>query len=334
MSEPTKHSKRRTRVERTMDSINDLTEDERKQIFDRLVDESFDENAYARALAKLADPMDYIAEALERTVNWGKMVGSSTGYYDIDKMTLGLAPGELTIVAGETSQGKTMLCCNIAVRMAMAGKKVVFVTLEMTKTELLSRLWNIVGFGADNSDQMEHLCENLRFQQSNQMDWRTVPYLIERAKKWGADVVFIDHLHYFVREMDDVANGIGTTTKAFKQAAIEHNLPIVLISHTRKVDKSRGKSHADIDDLRGSSYIAQDADIVLMVYQDKESEEPHIYVQLAKNRNRVDYRIGAEVRHPRDGVRILDTERDERGGYPCDSWSIHGRKHSITGGQM
>ena len=134
--------KSRTRVERQMDNIRDMSDTEREQILDQLIDDKVDDEVEAKAKASLADPLEYADEALDRIEHWGEMVGLSSGYYDIDKMTVGFAPGELTIVAGETSQGKTLLCCNIAANMIRQKHKIVFVTLEMTKAELLSRFWN------------------------------------------------------------------------------------------------------------------------------------------------------------------------------------------------
>ena len=63
---------------------------------------------------QVASMLDYIDEAQERYDNWGKMQGLSTGFPSIDKLTLGLVGGELIIVAGQTSRGKTLLSMNIA----------------------------------------------------------------------------------------------------------------------------------------------------------------------------------------------------------------------------
>lgn len=244
-------------------------------------------------------------------------------------MTCGFAPGELTIVAGETSQGKTLLCCNVAANMIKEKHKVVFVTLEMTKAELLSRFWKILGYKTDGEgcEQLVNACKYLRFQQIDRMDWKTIPYLIEQAKDWGAECVFIDHLHYFARDMHDMANELGIITQEFKQAAIKFNIPIVLVSHTRKIEK--GKKHADLNDLRGSSYIAQDADIVLMVWQDKDSPDT-ITIGLDKNRNRLDYRVGTAVNHYKEGLIINDIEYAGRGQLDKNSVNFKGDRKPIT----
>ena len=223
----------------------------------------------------------------------------------------------------------TLLCCNIAANMVKKKHKVVFVTLEMTKEELLSRFWNILGYGYDEvgQKQMAETCQYLRFQQIDRMNWQTIPYLIEQAKSWGAECVFIDHLHYFAREMHDVANELGIITQEFKQAAIKNQLPIILISHTRKIEK--GKSHADINDLRGSSYIAQDADIVLMVWQEQSEKTEGIYIGLDKNRNRLNYKIGTAIRHNKCGLVIMDL--NDEGRKVADQNSVPSAKPKTAG---
>ena len=104
--QPRRRNKSRTRVERQMDSIRDLSANEREQILDKLIDDSVDDEVEAKAKAELVNPSDYMEGALQRIKNWGKPVGLSSGYHAIDRMTMGFAPGELTIVAGATSQGK------------------------------------------------------------------------------------------------------------------------------------------------------------------------------------------------------------------------------------
>lgn len=318
----------RTRVERQFDNIKDMSSAEREELFNKMLDDQIDETAAAKQEGDIVNPMDYAEEAMKRRENFGKMVGLSSGYYDIDKMTLGFCGGELTIVAGETSQGKTLLCCNIAANMVKAGYKVAFVTLEMTKAELLSRFWSIwqLGTTPDDIGRLNELVYNgLRFQKCERMNWKAIPYLIEQSKKWGAEIVFIDHLHYFARDMRDMANELGMVTQEFKRVAIHYNLPIVLVSHTRKVDKTRRNASATIDDLRGSSYIGQDADIVLMVRQNPEEMTDAVCVRLEKNRNRLDYKIGSEVWHQKNGL-VLDDVVDRRA---VDQNSVN-YKRSIT----
>lgn len=229
---------------------------------------------------QVASMLDYIEEAQDRYDNWGKMQGLSTGFPSIDKQTLGLVGGELIIVAGQTSRGKTLLSMNIANNVAKTGKTVLFITLEMTHAELTSRYMFVNG-GA-NSPQFGEVAANTLFQANDELDWKDIDGLIQNAKEeLNVDLVIIDHLHYFTRELQNVAEDLGRITKEFKKNAIRYNIPIILISHVRKMQKDEQLSG---ESLRGSSLIAQDADIVLLV--DRDPETNAMGVMIDKNRNR------------------------------------------------
>lgn len=227
-----------------------------------------------------------IKEINDRFKNWGKAEGLKTGNWVIDAMTMGLAPGEVTVIGGATSNGKSALAINIAAQLAMKRIQVLFVTLEMTHIELGMRFKKIMG------DKFEEFASHILWQNSDEMNWRSIDGLIHNAKvDAGAEVVIIDHLHYFTRELQNTAEELGIITKEFKKNAIRHEIPIILLSHTRKAPDSNSNK-TGINDLRGSSYIAQDADIVLMV---RKSADDKIEVTLGKNRNRYGMAIGSKV---------------------------------------
>lgn len=229
---------------------------------------------------KVASMLDYIEESKERYKNWGKMQGLSTGFPSIDKLTLGLNGGELIIIAGQTSRGKTLLSMNIANNISKKGGRVLFVTLEMTHAELTSRY--MFANGGWESEDFAKVAANTIFQENDELDWKDIDGLIQNAKEeLDVDLVVIDHLHYFTRELQNVAEDLGRITKEFKKNAIRYNIPIILISHVRKMNKDEQLSG---ESLRGSSLIAQDADIVLLVDRDPETNAMGVLVD--KNRNR------------------------------------------------
>lgn len=250
---------------------------------------------------------DFTAEAEERNKNFGQMQGISTGYEKLDKLTRGLVPGELIVLAGKTSHGKTTLAMNIANNVALTKKTVLFVTLEMTHAEITSRYMYINGGNTDNYQTASALTV---FQTGNELNWRSIDPLMAKARdEMGVDLVVIDHLHYFTRELENVAEDLGRITKEFKKNAIVHGIPVILISHVRKTQRG-GQSGAGIEDLRGSSYIAQDADIVLMVDRDKRSPE-YMDVRIEKNRNRgFDYNADTAQLYL-DKIKIWDSAFDK-----------------------
>lgn len=229
---------------------------------------------------QVASMLDYIDASKERYAHWGELQGLSTGFPSIDQLTLGLLGGELIIVAGPTSRGKTLLSMNIANNIAKKGGRVLFVTLEMTHAELTSRYMYVNG-GWETND-FSTVAANTIFQVNDELDWQDVDGLMQNAKEQlDVDLVIIDHLHYFTRELNNVAEDLGRITKEFKKNAKRYDIPVILISHIRKMQKDEELSG---ESLRGSSLIAQDADIVLMVNRDPETNQMGIMID--KNRNR------------------------------------------------
>lgn len=229
---------------------------------------------------QVSSMLDYIEASKERFQNWGKMQGLFTGFPSLDKLTLGFNEGELIIVAGPTSKGKTLLSMNISNNVAKMGGRVLFVTLEMTKEELTSR-YMFVNDGWETED-FSVVASNTIFQENDELSWDDIDGLIQNAKEeLDVDLVVIDHLHYFSRDLKNASEELGKITMTFKKNAIRHKIPIILISHIRKLGKDED---LDLNSLRGSSLIAQDSDIVLLVNRDPETNQMGILID--KNRNR------------------------------------------------
>ncbi len=260
-------------------TLNELTDKEREQIEDYLMGIDEARNVLASRESEVVPASDLIEEAIEHHKMWGKRVGLSTGFRMVDQMTKGLAPGEMTVIGGQTSHGKTALSINIAANLIKQDIPVLFITLEMTHKELLSRFVHIMGEDA----YTEHAA-SLYLQKRDELDWRSIDRLVAKAKEeCDIQMVFIDHLHYLVNQTDNQFAEIGLIVKAVKKNAIRHDVPIVLISHVRK--KSGKKGVQDNDELAGSARIAQDADIVMFVSRNKDVKDK-IIVECTKNRNR------------------------------------------------
>lgn len=269
--------------------LESASAEELKELSDKAAEKLF---GAPERLVELAHIAEYEEEAKEYVKNWGKVSGLTTGLNNVDALTKGLDNGELIVVGGETSHGKTALAVNMAVRLATQGHVVLFVTLEIPQKQLAARIMKI------SEKPLPEL--PILVQKLDEFTWQDVDKLIQKAKKENVAAVFIDHLHYFTRELEKIAEDLGRITKEFKKNAIRHDLPVVLISHVRK--KAPGSKKLGNDDLRGSSYIAQDADIVLFVERGKEE----IRVTITKNRNR-----GFDMDAPTtalyfDGARVSD----------------------------
>jgi replicative DNA helicase len=220
--------------------------------------------------------VDFTEEALEAYKSWGKMVGISTGYPSLDRLMLGLVGGEVTVIAAKTSVGKSALALNIASNVAVRGKPVLFVTLEMTRRQMTTRLLHLHGGDTDN---YYSAATNIAYQKTDRLEWRDINGLMKAfCQLFTPSLVVIDHLHYFVRESDHQSEVLGAVTKELHIAAEKYNVPVILVSHVRKTDKD-----ITMEDLRGSSFIGQDADIVLLGGRTQEGD---LSILIQKNRNR------------------------------------------------
>jgi replicative DNA helicase len=109
--------------------VLDLSQEEQRKIMSALVEKLAADPVTRSDKYDIRLMSDYTDEARIRLQNWGKVQGIRTGYGQLDEMTKGLVGGELIIVAGKTSHGKTTLAMNIANNVALAGHTVLFVTL-------------------------------------------------------------------------------------------------------------------------------------------------------------------------------------------------------------
>lgn len=253
--------------------------------------------AQAQNRLELVDLQHEMTKARENREPEGSIKGLSTGLSKVDQMTQGFVPGELMIISGQTSHGKTQLSNNIILNTIRNGHKVMFVTMEMTKQETADR-FNMLTDDQDIGEGKVFL--NMR----SDLAYTDVTKLIERAKEKGCDLVVIDHLHYFSRSVENATQEVSKIVKEFKQAAVLYEMPVILICHVRKMPP---KQHPTIEHLRDSSLIAQDADLVLMVWRDESptAKDPfQVEVTLWKNRNR-------QKKHRRDYLYAVGMKLEE-----------------------
>lgn len=267
------------------------------------------------AVSRTFVPLDQIyretMEQLEqRTAN--EFPGLRTGFVDLDRMTHGLQPGNLVIVAGRPGMGKTSLALNIAAHVAQHEKKAAgFFSLEMSEMEIAMRVL------CSTTDIPFH---RLRGGQLSPRDWSRLheavagsresplfvddsanPSLLEVASKArrlkaqsGLSLLVVDYLQlmnaggrYENRNLE-----IGAITRGLKQLAKELKVPVVALSQLSRLPERRGKDHRpQLADLRESGNIEQDADIVMFVYREEvyEPEDPDVEgladLIIAKHRN-------------------------------------------------
>lgn len=191
----------------------------------------------------------------------GSIRGISTGIKGLDDMIEGFEAGEMMILTGHTKHGKSRLAANIAYNVAQQGKTVYYINTEMTKLQMGRR------FNAMAGDRP--IKGKIFLNDKAGLSYVDVIMIMENAKEKGCDLVIVDHLHFFSRSVENQTSEISKIAKDFKDAAVEFELPLLMLCHVQQADT---KKTPTLQMIKNSSSIAQDADIVITVWMDDRPE--------------------------------------------------------------
>ncbi|MBX3624263.1 MAG: replicative DNA helicase [Rhizobacter sp.] len=243
-----------------------------------------------------------------------EVTGVRTGFYDMDKMTAGLQPGDLIVLAARPSMGKTAFALNIAENVAVnEGLPVVVFSMEMGAAQLALRMVGSLG----RIDQ-----GHLRTGKLHDDEWGR---LSEAVEKLGKAAVFIDEgsalspselrararrqarqcgqLGLIVVDYLQLMSGsgggseenratvIGEISRGLKSLAKELKCPVIALSQLNRSVETRTDKRPMMSDLRESGAIEQDADVIMFIYRDdyylkEQSKEPGVAeIIIGKQRN-------------------------------------------------
>jgi len=216
------------------------------------------------------------------------ITGVPTGFRELDKMTAGLQPSDLIIVAARPSMGKTAFALNIAQHAALKEKiGVAIFSLEMSKEQLALRLLSSVGnvdsqrirTGNMQSDDWPSLTRALALLEESPIfidDTPAISVLEMRSKlrrlaaKEKIGLVIVDYLQLMSgRSAENRTQEISDISRSLKAVAKEHNLPVLALSQLNRELEKRGDKRPMLADLRESGSIEQDADVVTFIYRDE-----------------------------------------------------------------
>lgn len=219
-------------------------------------------------------------EWLETLPTEGEYSGIHTGYDGIDILTGGFEPGELFTIGGDTGHGKSLLAVNIAQNVYTALQRpVMVVNLELTESQLRKRFYELSGGDRDYA--------GIITQVANEVHYKDIDIIMQKAKDEGCCMVIIDHLHFFNDAIgDNQAAALTRIMKHFKGCAIEHNLPVILLSHVTPTTKQNGEViKPDLHNFKGSRSIEQISDMVGFVWRDQDNPK-QVEFYTRKNRSR------------------------------------------------
>jgi replicative DNA helicase len=257
---------------------------------------------------------DVLSQAMDRIMTRADaphaVSGISSGFADLDDITWGFEPGQLIILAGRPSMGKTALALNIAEHVALnLSVPVLFVSLEMGHMEIADRLlssrsgidgYNLrtgKGLGHEQVKALGKAFQELEKGQimiddtpsRNMLQIAASARRLRHRKTIG--LIVVDYIQLI--DSDDSSDSrqeqIAKISRKLKTLARELPVPVIALSQLNRAVESREDRRPRMADLRESGAIEQDADMVLLIhrpeYYDKNDQPGIAEVIVAKNRN-------------------------------------------------
>lgn len=266
-------------------NFKNLTKEAKLEAFKKLVKElEIDDDRTPDF--KLRSIGEYIPRALERLNNPELFDGIPTGYKNLDSIIGGVADEELVVVGGATGRGKSQFVQCILMNQVLNNVPLLFFTLEMSQIETTIRFMRMVKSKAGGDTELLKQLP-IFFYAGDIVSLKVLDEAIRQGVEQGIKLVAIDHLHFFSRSQNEsAATEISYLMREIKLMARRHKIPIILVSHIRKLNNATAMP--ELDDLKDSASIAQDADTVIMINRNMDSPNIHeqntMRAKIAKNR--------------------------------------------------
>ena len=252
-------------------------------------------NRSSQGFADIKELLPQVAERIDMLFSRddpSDVTGIPTGFTDLDSKTSGLQPGDLVIVAGRPSMGKTAFSINIAENVALdTGLPVAIFSMEMASTQLAMRMIGSVGrldqhrmrTGRLEDEDWEKLTTALgRLNEApifidegaglSSFDVRARARRLHRqAGKLG--LIVVDYLQLMAapagKQGENRATEISEISRSLKSLAKELDVPVIALSQLNRSVETRPDKRPVMSDLRESGAIEQDADLILFIYRDE-----------------------------------------------------------------
>jgi replicative DNA helicase len=248
-----------------------------------------------------------------------EITGVPTGWIDLDRMTSGLQPGDMVVVAGRPSMGKTAFSMNIAENVAVEeGLPVAVFSMEMGGVQLAMRMMGSVG-------QLDQ--HRLRTGKLNDEDWPRLTHAIQkmndaqvyidetpalnpiemraRARRLSRQcgklgLIVVDYLQLMQgsTQGDNRASEISEISRSLKGLAKELQCPVIALSQLNRSLEQRPNKRPVMSDLRESGAIEQDADVIIFLYRDE------VYNPDSPDKGTAEIIIGKQRNGPIGSVRL------------------------------
>jgi replicative DNA helicase len=270
----------------------------------------------------LRDPLAEVVERVDelyRSGNHDPVTGVPSGFADLDEKTSGLQQGDLVIVAGRPSMGKTAFALNIASNVGVNTKlPVAIFSMEMSSSQLAMRLLGSHGrlnqqdlrtgrlksedFGrltramGELSEVPIYIDESAAL---NPMDLRARARRLHR-QYGGLGLIVVDYLQLMTsaKSGENRATEISEISRSLKALAKELHVPVMALSQLNRGLEQRPNKRPVMSDLRESGAIEQDADVILFIYRDE------VYNEDSPDKGVAEIIIGKQRNGPIGTVRL------------------------------
>jgi replicative DNA helicase len=246
------------------------------------------------------------------------VTGVPTGFLDLDRMTAGLQPSDLVIVAARPSMGKTALVLNIAQYVALhANTAVAIFSLEMSKEQLVLRMlcsearvdnakvrtgylgerdFPRLAMAAGRLAEAPIYIDDTPAQ--NVLELRAKSRRLKREANIG--LVIIDYLQLMrgLTAQENRTQELSEISRSLKSLAKELNIPVIALSQLNRQVEQRADRRPMMADIRESGAIEQDADVIMFIYRDE------VYKQDSQDEGVAEVIIGKQRNGPTGTVRL------------------------------
>ena len=286
------------------DSVGSILDEAEQSIFS--LTEQKDSKIYQHIEPILSSTVKRIENM---AANPGSIIGVPSGIIDLDKLTAGFQNGDLIILAGRPSMGKTALALTIARNAAIENKSATAIfSLEMSSDQLGQRLLTsearvdnaLVRRGSPNIKWKNINIASGKLAQAplyiddtpalSILDLRSRARRLKRER--NIELLIVDYLQLMQgpKNSENRQNEISQITQSLKALAKELDIPVIALSQLSRAVEQRTKKEPMLSDLRESGAIEQDADVVIFlyrpwIYSQEDEDEGKAEVIVAKQRN-------------------------------------------------
>ena len=252
----------------------------------------------------------------ELSQSGSSLIGFSSGFKDLNKQTQGLQRGDLIVVAGRPSMGKTSFAMNIAENFLLnedvKGGVLVF-SLEMPGESLTTRLLashakinqqNVRSASLSNEELKRFMDSSSKLRELplyiddssllSPMELRARARRVSRQEEYGLSLIVVDYLQLMQLpgSTENRVNQISEISRSLKALAKELNVPVIALSQLNRAVEQRPNKRPMMADLRDSGAIEQDADLILFIYRDE------VYNEDSEEGNKAEIIIGKQRNGP------------------------------------